>query len=70
MVKNIETENFSVAIDRESIEHQLQTKTKNFYRNFDRSRDRFNRSKIWKKEIFEKQSNFMQKTPQSIVFHE
>ena len=32
-----------------------------FYRSFDRSRDRFNRSKIWKKQFFEKQSILMQK---------
>ena len=36
-------------------------KFKKFNRIFDRSRNKFDRSKIWKTQFFEKQSNFMQK---------
>ena len=57
-----------------SIEHRSNTNrakqilTKNCYRNFDRSRDRFDRSKIWKNQFFEKQSILMQKLLTSQCF--
>ena len=38
-----------------------QTQTKNFNRNFDWSKNKFDRSKVWKNQIFEKQSILMQK---------
>ena len=38
-----------------------QTQTKNFNRDFDLSKNRFDRSKVWKNQIFEKQSILMQK---------
>ena len=70
MVKNLEAENFLVSIDQASIEYQSsrENSNQNFYRNFDRSkdsvdqsRDRIDRSKIWKNQNFEKQNNLMQK---------
>ena len=63
MVKNLETENFLVSIDRESIKCQSRQSdsNQNFYRNFNRLSNRFDRLKIWKNQIFEKQSNLMQK---------
>ena len=50
-------------IDPESIEQGLKRSdtNQNFNRIFDWSRNRFDRSKIWKIQFFEKQSNFMQK---------
>ena len=59
LVECLKTETFQLR----SIECQLSQAYSNqkFYRNFDRSRDRFNRSKIWKNQFFEKQSNLMQK---------
>ena len=63
LVKYLKTENFLVSIDRASIEYQSSQADSNqkFYRIFDRSRNRFDRSKIWKTWIFEKQSILMQK---------
>ena len=62
------TNRFSISrklasINQASIEHQSSQADSNqsFYRIFDRSSNRFNRSKIWKNENFEMQSNFMQK---------
>ena len=40
----------------------------NFNRNFDRSRNRFDQSKLWKKPNFEIQSNFMQKLLKALNF--
>ena len=57
LIKNIETENFSVV----NINRVRQTQTKNFNRNFDWSKNRFDRSKVWKNQIFEKQSILLQK---------
>ena len=63
LVKYLKTEIFQFW----SIEHRSnanrakQILTKNCYRNFDRSRNSFNWSKIWKNQIFEKQSILMQK---------
>ena len=56
LVKYLKTENFSVSIDRTSIEYQSSQadSNQNFYRNFDRLRDRFDRLKIWKNQNFEK----------------
>ena len=53
----------SHSIDPASIKKRSSQATLNqgFYRIFDRSRDRFDRSKIWKKHFFEKQSMLMQK---------
>ena len=51
------------SIDPAAIEHwsnQADSK-QNFNRNFDQSRNEINWSKIWKNQIFQKQSNFMQK---------
>ena len=55
--------NLPSSIGIQSIEYQSSQadSNQNFYHNFDRSRDRFDWSKIWKNQIFEKQSNFMQK---------
>ena len=63
LVKNLETKNFSISIGRASIKYQSSQadSNQNFYHNFDRSRDRFDRSKIWKNQIFEKQRILMQK---------
>ena len=63
LVKYLKTENFSVLIDRASIEYQLSQAKSNqkFYRNFDRSSNRFDWSKIWKTQNFEKQCILMQK---------
>ena len=60
LFKNIEIENFLVLIDRTSIESG-RVKPKNFNRNFDWSKNRFVRLKVWKNQIFEKQSILMQK---------
>ena len=56
LVKYLKTENFSVSIDRTSIEYQSSQadSNQNFYRNFDRLRDRFDQLKIWKNQNFEK----------------
>ena len=56
LVEYLKTENFSVSIDRASIEYQSSQadSNQNFYRNFDRLRDRFDRLKIWKNQNFEK----------------
>ena len=56
LVKYLKTENFSISIDRASIEYQSSQadSNQNFYRNFDRLRDRFDRLKIWKNQNFEK----------------
>ena len=56
LVKYLKTENFLVSIDRASIEYQSSQadSNQNFYRNFDRLRDRFDRLKIWKNQNFEK----------------
>ena len=61
LVKNLETENFSVSIDRASIEYQTSQADCNqsFYRIFDRSSNKFDRSKIWKNQTFKKQSILM-----------
>ena len=63
LVKNLETENFLVSIDRESIKCQSRQSdsNQNFYRNFNRLSNKFDRLKIWKNQIFEKQSILMQK---------
>ena len=63
LVRYLKTENFLVSISRALIEYQSSQADSNqkFYRNFDCSRDRFNRSKIWKNSIFKKQSILMQK---------
>ena len=47
--------------DRSNINWVKQTQTKNFNRNFDWSKNRFDRLKVWKNQIFEKQSILMQK---------
>ena len=47
-------------IDRTSIESG-RLKPKNFNRNFDWSKNKFDRSKFWKNQIFEKHSILMQK---------
>ena len=39
-----------------------------FYRNFDRSSNMFDRSKIWKNKCFEKQSSLIQKLPKKQYF--
>ena len=51
------------SIDPKAIEQRskLSGSNQNFNRIFDRSRNRFDQSKIWKTQFFEKQSNFMQK---------
>ena len=56
LVEYLKTENFSVSIDQASIEYQSSQadSNQNFYRNFDRLRDRFDRLKIWKNQNFEK----------------
>ena len=56
LVEYLKTENFSVSIDRASIEYQSSQadSNQNFNRNFDRLRDRFDRLKIWKNQNFEK----------------
>ena len=56
LVEYLKTENFLVSIDRASIEYQSSQadSNQNFYRNFDRLRDRFDRLKIWKNQNFEK----------------
>ena len=46
--------------NRSNINRVRQTQTKNFNRNFDWSKNRFDRSKFWKNQIFEKQSILMQ----------
>ena len=58
LVKYLKTENFSVSIGRASIEHRSSKaeSNQNFYRNFDQSSNRFDRSKIWKNQFFEKQA--------------
>ena len=63
LVKNLETKNFLVSIGRASIEYQSSQadSNQNFYHNFDRSSNRFDKSKIWKNQFFEKQSILMQK---------
>ena len=56
LVEYLKTENFLVSIDRTSIEYQSSQadSNQNFYRNFDRLRDRFDQLKIWKNQNFEK----------------
>ena len=56
LVEYLKTENFLVSIDRASIEYQSSQadSNQNFYRNFDRLRDRFDQLKIWKNQNFEK----------------
>ena len=51
------------SIDPASMAHRLSQANSNqiFNRNFDQSRNRFDWSKIWKKQFFEKQSILMQK---------
>ena len=51
------------SIDPKAIEQRskLSGSNQNFNRIFDRSSNRFDRSKIWKTKFIEKQSNFMQK---------
>ena len=72
LVKNLETENFSISIDRESIEYQLSKANSNqkllsqFW-----SVER----QIWsienmEKSIFWKTKHFNAKTPQSTMFYE
>ena len=63
LVKYLKTKKFSVSIGQETIDYQSSQadSNQNFYCNFDRSRSNFDRSKIWKFKIFEKQSTFMQK---------
>ena len=53
----------SHSIDPASIEQWLSQADSNqvFYRNFDRSSNKFDRLKIWKNQFFEKQSILMQK---------
>ena len=61
------------SIDPEPIKHQSKhTKpNQNFNRNFDWLRNRFDRSKFWKKPIFFlKTKQFFVETLQSIVFYE
>ena len=50
-------------IDLDAIEQRSKRSgsNQNFNRIFDRSSNSFDRSKIWKTQFFEKQSNFMQK---------
>ena len=43
-----------------NINRVRQTQIKNFNRNFDLSKNRFDRSKVWKNQIFEKHSILMQ----------
>ena len=52
----------SISIDPAPIEHRLSQAdcNQNFYRIFDQSSNRFDWSKFWKKQIFEKQSILMQ----------
>ena len=63
LVKYLKTENFQFR----SIEHRSntnrvrQTQTKNFNCSFDWSKNKFDRSKVWKIQNFEKRSNLMQK---------
>ena len=59
-------------IDPIAIDHRSKHTEPNqiFNRNFDRSRNRFDRSKFWKKPIFWKTKQFYAETPQSIVFYE
>ena len=63
LVKYLKTRIFQF----QSIEHRSnanrvrQVQTKKFYRNFNRSSNRFDWSKIWKNQFFEKQSILMQK---------
>ena len=53
----------SISIDPAPIKHRSSQAdcNLNFYRIFDQSSNRFDRSKIWKKQFFEKQSILMQK---------
>ena len=57
-------------IDLASIEQRSSQANYNqtFYRNFDRSRNRFGRSKIWKNNFFLKNRAFCAETPQSTMF--
>ena len=72
LVEYLKTENFLVSIDRASIEYQSSQADSNqiFKHNFDRSKNTFGRSKIWKFEIFEKQRKFYEETTQTNLFHE
>ena len=71
LVKNIETENFSIAIDQESIEHQLSQADSNqkFQSQFRliekqvRSIESLEKSDFWKTE------HFKAETPQSTLFY-
>ena len=58
------------SIDLTSIEHRSNQADSNqiFNCNFDQSRNRFDLSKIWKKQIFEKQSILMQKLIKALYF--
>ena len=47
--------------NRSNINRVKQTQTKNFNRNFDWSKNRFDWSKFWKNQIFEKHNILMQK---------
>ena len=60
------------SIDQALIEHQSSQADSNqiFKHNFDRSKNTFGRSKIWKFEIFEKQRKFYEETTQTNLFHE
>ena len=61
LVKNLETENFSISIGQVSIKYQSSQvdSNKKFKHNFNQSSNSFDRSKIWKNEFFEKQSKFI-----------
>ena len=66
VVEHVKTKDFKklstrFSIDPTAIEHRSKQieADQNFNCNFDQSRNRFNRSKFWKKQIFKKQSNFM-----------
>ena len=62
----------SHSIDPASIELRSSQANSNqvFYRNFDRSSNKFDRLKIWKKSNFWKTEHFNAETPQNTMFYE